>query len=162
MSDEKITLEDIDKALGILDKKDSGGKRDCNECDLYGECDHQGAYKINDKWCYEDSKPPEPKCDHIYTSQYPYQLCGFHKFNEPREDFKTPREYNEYLATTYDNKILVKREDLENYKAIIETCYHNHIKGSYKELVYRNWKKLRETLQGERLPDATGKGGVRD
>jgi len=25
----------------------------CNECDLYGECDHQGAYKKDGKWCYE-------------------------------------------------------------------------------------------------------------
>ena len=30
-------------------------KKDCNECDLYGECDHQGAYQINGKWCYDDS-----------------------------------------------------------------------------------------------------------
>jgi len=34
--------------------KDSRGKIDCNECELYGECDHQGAYQKDGKWCYED------------------------------------------------------------------------------------------------------------
>ncbi len=29
----------------------------CSECDLYGECDHQGAYKTEGKWCNEGSKP---------------------------------------------------------------------------------------------------------
>ena len=28
-------------------------ERDCNKCPLYGECDHQGAYFKNGKWCYE-------------------------------------------------------------------------------------------------------------
>jgi len=28
----------------------------CNKCDFYGECDHQGAYKKDGKWCYEDSE----------------------------------------------------------------------------------------------------------
>ena len=35
------------------ESKPSEGKQDCNKCDLYGECDHQGAYKINGMWCYE-------------------------------------------------------------------------------------------------------------
>jgi len=25
----------------------------CDECQLWGECDHQGAYYKNGKWCYE-------------------------------------------------------------------------------------------------------------
>lgn len=28
--------------------------RDCNKCNFYGECDHQGAYKKDGKWCYEN------------------------------------------------------------------------------------------------------------
>jgi len=34
---------------------------DCKKCDLYGECDHQGAYKKDGKWCYEI--PLEQECD---------------------------------------------------------------------------------------------------
>ena len=30
-------------------------KKNCNKCELYGECDHQGAYQKNGKWCYEQS-----------------------------------------------------------------------------------------------------------
>jgi len=40
-------------------EENSGGEKDCNKCDLYGECDHQGAYQKDGKWCYEDSKHPE-------------------------------------------------------------------------------------------------------
>ncbi|MCK4976049.1 MAG: hypothetical protein KAS36_03880 [Anaerolineales bacterium] len=29
-------------------------KKDCDDCDSYGQCDHQGAYKKDGKWCYED------------------------------------------------------------------------------------------------------------
>jgi hypothetical protein len=29
-------------------------KKDCTKCDDYGECDHQGAYKINGRWCWEE------------------------------------------------------------------------------------------------------------
>lgn len=29
-------------------------KRSCDNCDFWGLCDHQGAYKTKDgKWCYE-------------------------------------------------------------------------------------------------------------
>ena len=28
----------------------------CNECDLWGECDHQGAYVKDGKWCYDGSR----------------------------------------------------------------------------------------------------------
>lgn len=27
--------------------------KDCNECNLYSECDHQGAYMKDGKWCYD-------------------------------------------------------------------------------------------------------------
>ena len=27
--------------------------KNCNECNLYNECDHQGAYIKDGKWCYE-------------------------------------------------------------------------------------------------------------
>jgi len=30
------------------------GKINCNQCNLYGECDHQGAYQKDGKWCYEN------------------------------------------------------------------------------------------------------------
>lgn len=42
--------------LGKAEKKNPVDKellKDCNECDLYGECDHQGAYQKDGKWCYE-------------------------------------------------------------------------------------------------------------
>lgn len=26
---------------------------DCERCELYSECDHQGAYKVEGKWCFE-------------------------------------------------------------------------------------------------------------
>jgi len=29
------------------------GKRDCKDCELYRECDYQGAYQKDGKWCYE-------------------------------------------------------------------------------------------------------------
>jgi len=35
--------------IEILDNE----KMDCNKCDYYGECDHQGAYQKDGKWCYE-------------------------------------------------------------------------------------------------------------
>jgi hypothetical protein len=31
-------------------------KKNCNECQFYGKCDHQGAYKKDGKWCYEDDE----------------------------------------------------------------------------------------------------------
>jgi len=34
-------------------EEDLEGKIDCNKCNLYAECDHQGAYKKDGKWCYE-------------------------------------------------------------------------------------------------------------
>lgn len=27
--------------------------RSCDNCQFYGECDHQGPYQKNNKWCYE-------------------------------------------------------------------------------------------------------------
>ena len=37
-------------------KTNSKPPKSCNDCDFYGICDHQGAYKIDDKWCYEAAK----------------------------------------------------------------------------------------------------------
>lgn len=31
----------------------------CNKCELYGECDHQGVYKKDGKWCYDNRLKPE-------------------------------------------------------------------------------------------------------
>ena len=39
----------IEKIKKIMDKR----IRFCDSCDKYGECDHQGAYKQNGKWCFE-------------------------------------------------------------------------------------------------------------
>ena len=35
-------------------KTDSTPSKYCDNCELYGECDHQGTYKKDGKWCYED------------------------------------------------------------------------------------------------------------
>jgi len=40
----------IEEITPIMDKR----IRDCDKCDDYGECDHQGAYKIEGKWCFEE------------------------------------------------------------------------------------------------------------
>ena len=64
----KKHLDDLDKELefykpprdrvygpGQFDygRSKSLPKKDCNRCDKYGECDHQGAYRIKDRWCWE-------------------------------------------------------------------------------------------------------------
>jgi hypothetical protein len=36
--------------------KDREGWRPCHNCKFYGECDHQGAYQKDGKWCFEDKK----------------------------------------------------------------------------------------------------------
>ena len=45
----------IEEITPIMDER----IRDCTKCDFYGECDHQGAYKKDGKWCYEDSQCDE-------------------------------------------------------------------------------------------------------
>ncbi|KKM90408.1 hypothetical protein LCGC14_1239120, partial [marine sediment metagenome] len=39
------------KCHGVIESKPPSK---CIECELYGECDHQGAYKKDGKWCYEN------------------------------------------------------------------------------------------------------------
>lgn len=54
----KTVRFDLDKLDGYI--KDETPF--CKMCELYGECDHQGAYQRDGKWCYEqtDSTPSEP------------------------------------------------------------------------------------------------------
>lgn len=44
-------------------KKEEKRENECDTCEFYGECDHQGAYKTEDgRWCYERKKP-EPELE---------------------------------------------------------------------------------------------------
>ena len=45
-------------------------EKDCNKCDLYGECDHQGAYQKDGKWCYE----PKTEKKEYWTWKRPEHL----------------------------------------------------------------------------------------
>ena len=49
-------IDEAKKDLGLGEEKQHNieGKIDCDGCHLWGECDHQSAYKINGRWCYEN------------------------------------------------------------------------------------------------------------
>ena len=50
----KKHLDDLDKELEFYKNPPFiEEKKQCEECDYYGQCDHQGAYKRDGKWCYE-------------------------------------------------------------------------------------------------------------
>lgn len=71
-------LKDYDKdgnissICQICRDKETKPEKDCNECEFYGECDHQGAYQLDGKWCYEpktekkEDKPSYSKSDLYY------------------------------------------------------------------------------------------------
>lgn len=45
--------EDIKELFNRLKISEKRPKFNCSQCNLYGECDHQGAYIKDGKWCYE-------------------------------------------------------------------------------------------------------------
>lgn len=101
--------------------------KDCNKCPFYGECDHQGAYQKDGKWCYEASggeKSDLEKTKELLKGAYPFSEtqkppepkgCGYCKFNhdtydgickncdsnnslfEPRENELTLEELNDMV-----------------------------------------------------------------
>jgi len=46
--------------------------KECSKCELYGECDHLGAYKKDGKWCYEKQikEEQEANIDGCFTPKW--------------------------------------------------------------------------------------------
>ncbi len=74
-------------------------KKGCNGCEFWGECDHQGAYHIDGKWCYDkEEKEPTIECYHKSINGYGFcNDCGIQnppyiplppKEKEPEIDYK--------------------------------------------------------------------------
>ena len=116
----------------------SYGEKDCKECDLYGECDHQGAYQKDGKWCYEDSKSSKfkehkcPKCNSILQEYHVREyMGGDEEFSLicPNCGRIAPSDLidlnkvdpKDTIVIEYDIKKMLKEKDIKNLiKKIVE------------------------------------------
>ena len=127
-------------------------KKDCNKCDLYGECDHQGAYQKDDKWCYEASggekaeykswKPPVPM--YILPESYdkdereafgdsqPYYIKKSDREDDSPERKKQIEAMDKQMMVEVGTHILVKREDLQFMVKNISLIYGHEFEEKLK------------------------------
>ncbi len=124
-------------------------KQNCDKCDLYGECDHQGAYQKDGKWCYEGKKEViEPLVDS--TQQMEEEEL------KKEEMVDHPKHYNmgkfEVIDVIEDWKLGYHLGDALKYIAR-SPHKNNQIEDLRKAIWYidRKIKKIRQLLECHNL-----------
>lgn len=83
-------LIDIKPAFPNLENPSDSKPFNCSKCDWYGECDHQGAYKKDGKWCYEDQS--EQEIDYKQCNNCDWNLSNgcSQQLRRPKKGFNCP------------------------------------------------------------------------
>lgn len=115
------TVEDISVFEKGTPQQTDSKPPSCNKCNLYGECDHQGAYKKDGKWCYEpySSKPPSselyrcdvPGCNEYgyYTHKNGWRFCEEHSKNPSEQDIMGLRGWEQQNEIDKQKRKLEKK-----------------------------------------------------